>query len=493
MHISKLESIQRREFLRRTAALGVAGTAGPLAMTLAGIGEAAAQTAPEDYKALVCIFLYGGNDHDNTFIPYDDARHGVYETLRDIGDTDTKIYIPKTSLTPLVGTGLATGQQYAVQPSLVSVGKLFNDTKKLGILLNVGTLVKPTTKSGYTNAKAGDLPPKLFSHNDQFSLWQSGLSSGAEGTTQGWGGRLGDLFLDSDNKAHFTCINASGNAVFMSGKNVLPYQVSNSGSVAVNSITFGTGPFGIAACKTALSKLLNNSAPSHWMEKEWARVMKSSIDNRLAVSKGIETTDKADYFTTAFATDNLSAQLKIVARLIQARSTLGVKRQVFFVSMGGFDLHDNLMSAVSGHNVLLRRVNDAMNSFYNATVQLGVANQVTAFTASDFGRTMASNGDGSDHGWGGHHMVMGGAVDGGKFWGKAPDISNLDNALNGPDSVGQGRLLPSTSVDEYAAALARWMGVNETDLPTVLPDLRNFESNSGRSRLPLFVAPPSSA
>ena len=135
MHISKLESIQRREFLRRTAALGIAGTAGPLAMTLAGIGEAAAQTAPDDYKALVCIFLYGGNDHDNTFIPYDDTRHEVYKTLRDVGDdAKTKIYIPKTSLIPLVGSGLASGQQYAVQPSLVSVGKLFNDTKKLGIL-----------------------------------------------------------------------------------------------------------------------------------------------------------------------------------------------------------------------------------------------------------------------------------------------------------------------------------------------------------------------
>ena len=155
--------------------------------------------------------------------------------------------------------------------------------------------------------------------------------------------------------------------------------------------------------------------------------------------------------------------------------------------MGGFDLHDNLMSSVSGHNVLLKRVSEAMNSFYSATVQLGVADQVTAFTASDFGRTMASNGDGSDHGWGGHHMVMGGAVDGGKFWGKAPDLSTLAKALDGPDSVGQGRLLPSTSVDEYAAALARWMGVSETDLPTVLPNLSSFESVSGRSRLALFV------
>ena len=490
MHISKLESIQRREFLRRTAALGVAGTAGPLAMTLAGIGEAAAQTAPEDYKALVCIFLYGGNDHDNTFIPFDDSRHSVYKTLRNIGDSDTNIYIPKTNLIPLVGSGLATGQQYAVQPSMVSVGKLFNDTKKLGVLLNVGPLVKPTTKSGYANAKVGELPPKLFSHNDQFSLWQSGLSSGAEGSTEGWGGRLGDLFLDSDNKAQFTCINASGNAVFMSGENVLPYQVSNSGSVAIDSITYSQGVYGIAACKTALSKLLNNSAPSHWLEQEWARVMKSSIVNRTIVSDGIKPTDptkQPNYFTTAFATDSLSAQLKIVARLIQARNSLGVKRQVFFVSMGGFDLHDNLMSSVSGHNVLLKRVSEAMNSFYSATVQLGVADQVTAFTASDFGRTMASNGDGSDHGWGGHHMVMGGAVDGGKFWGKAPDLSTLAKALDGPDSVGQGRLLPSTSVDEYAAALARWMGVSEIDLQTVLPNLRSFESVSGRGRLALFV------
>ena len=132
-------------------------------------------------------------------------------------------------------------------------------------------------------------------------------------------------------------------------------------------------------------------------------------------------------------------------------------------------------------------VNNAMNSFYKATVQLGIQNQVTTFTASDFGRTLSSNGDGSDHGWGSHHMVMGGAVDGGKFWGKAPDISTSANALNeGPDTVGQGRLLPSTSVDEYAAALARWMGVNETDLPTVLPNLNSFEAVPGRSRLALF-------
>ena len=503
MYISKLESLQRREFLRRTAALGLAGTAGPLALSLAGIGEAAAQSAPSgDYKALVCVFLYGGNDHDNTLVPYDTDSHNVYRTLRDIGDADSNIYVPKTKLTLLQPTGLQPtsslplGQQYAVQAAMGQMANLFNVDRKMGVLLNVGPLVKPTTKTNYTNAKTGDLPPKLFSHNDQFSLWQSGLLEGAEGATRGWGGRLGDLFLGSDNKAHFTCINAAGNAMFMSGQNVLPYQVTKSGAVAIDSLKQSkTTLYGSADVKNALSTLLNPSTssnagtiyqPSHWMEQEWARMVKSSIDNQQIVTNSLQTTPT---FTTAFENDSLSAQLQIVARLIQARSSLGVGKQVFFVSLGGFDHHDGLKNAHAGavgNGGLLKMVNDAMNSFYKATEQMNIQNQVTTFTASDFGRTLSSNGDGSDHGWGSHHMVMGGAVDGGKFWGTAPNISTKDDALNGPDTVGQGRLLPSTSVDEFAAALARWMGVTDPDkLATVLPNLKSFEI-SGRSRLALF-------
>ena len=491
MHISKLQSLQRREFLRRTSALGLAGTAGPLALTLAGLGEAAAQNAPaNDYKALVCLFLYGGNDHDNTFVPYDKMSHSVYKALRDVGAVnESRIYVPVSALNPLTGSGLSDSHQYAVQAAMGDMANLFNNDKKMGILLNVGPLVKPTSKADYTNAKTGDLPPKLFSHNDQFSLWQSGLTEGAEGATQGWGGRLGDLFLDTDNKAHFTCINAAGNAVFMSGKNVLPYQVSSNGAIAVDSLVYGSGVYGINYGKDALSALLKTS-PSHWMEKEWARMVKSSIDNQTLVSGGLNASKTDNFFTTTFQDDNLSAQLKIVARLINASGSLGVTRQVFFVSLGGFDHHDNLKAAhagTDGNSGLLKKLNDALYSFYKATVQLGVSNQVTTFTASDFGRTLSSNGDGSDHGWGSHHMVMGGAVDGGKFWGKAPDLSTTANALNGPDTIGQGRLLPSTSVDEFAAALARWMGVHEDQLPTVLPNLNKFESVGGRSKLPLFT------
>ena len=478
MHISKLESLQRREFLRRTAALGLAGTAGNLALSLAGIGEAAAQsTSTDEYKALVCVFLYGGNDHDNTFVPYDTDSHNVYQALRDVGDTASNIYVPQNKLTPLVPiNNLASGRQYAVQAAMGQMANLFNDDKKMGILLNVGPLLKPTTKDNYINAKLGDLPPKLFSHNDQFSLWQSGLLEGAEGATQGWGGRLGDLFLSSDTKSsHFTCINAAGNAVFMSGKDVLPYQVTSKGAVTISSLKTSTGVYGIEDCKTALGTLLNTS-PSHWMEQEWARMMKSSIDNQQTVTEAITPTASNNYFRTSFGADNLSAQLQIVARLIQARSNLAVKRQVFFVSLGGFDLHDNL---IANHSGLLQKVNDAMYSFYKATEQLGVAEKVTTFTASDFGRTLSSNGDGSDHGWGSHHMVMGGAVDGAKFWGTAPEL-----ALDGSDTVGQGRLLPSTSVDEFATVLARWMGVTDSSqLKSVLP---NYDAFLGREPPKIF-------
>ncbi len=503
MHISKFESLQRREFLRRTAALGLAGTAGNLALSLAGIGEAAAQNAStDDYKALVCVFLYGGNDHDNTFVPYDTGSHNVYQALRNVGDAASNIYAPKTKLTLLQPTNLQPtsslplGQQYAVQAAMGKMANLFNVDRKMGVLLNVGPLMKPTNKNSYTNAKTGDLPPKLFSHNDQFSLWQSGLLEGAEGATQGWGGRLGDLFLGSDNKAHFTCINAAGNAVFMSGQNVLPYQVTKSGAVAIDSLKSSkTTLYGSAEVKNALSTLLSPSTsstagtsyqPSHWMEQEWARMVKSSIDNQQIVTSSLQTTPT---FTTAFENDSLSAQLQIVARLIQARSSLGVSKQVFFVSLGGFDHHDGLKNAhagADGTGGLLKMVNDAMYSFYKATEQLGVADKVTTFTASDFGRTLSSNGDGSDHGWGSHHMVMGGAVVGGKFWGTAPDLSTVALALDGPDTVGQGRLLPSTSVDEFAAVLARWMGVTESSqLKSVLP---NYDAFPGREPPKIFVS-----
>ena len=451
--VHRLQTLQRREFLRRASALGGAGAAAPWALNLAALGEAAAQTAPSDYKALVCVFLYGGNDYGNTVIPYDTPNHAAYQTIRQT------LAIPRdqlaaTALTPRVA--LPGARQLALAPQMVRLKTIF-DAGKLGVLLNVGTLVQPTTLAQY-KAQSVPLPPKLFSHNDQQSVWQA---STPEGAISGWGGRLGDQFLGANGNATFTCINVSGNAVFMAGQQAVQYQMSTNGAVAINGVTRPL--YGSQACADALRSLIT-AERSHWMEQELNRVVSRSVNAQSIVASALNTLPALN--TVFDSTNSLATQLQMVAKMIAARSSMGAKRQVFFVSIGGFDLHDFLPDQ---HPGLLRKVSEALGSFYDATVELGVSNQVTAFTASDFGRTLSSNGDGSDHGWGSHHFVLGGAVQGGRFWGQAPVV-----AVNGPDDVGQGRLLPSSSVDQLGATLASWMGVPATDLSRVMPQISNY-------------------
>jgi uncharacterized protein (DUF1501 family) len=353
----------------------------------------------------------------------------------------------------------------ALAPQLTGLKTLF-DAGRLGVMLNVGPLAVPTTLAQYT-AKSVPLPPKLFSHNDQQSVWQSSL---AEGATSGWGGRLGDLFLSQNSTSTFTCMNVSGNAVFMSGQQAVQYQVSGTGPVKLRATTGSS--FGSSAVSQAL-QTLTQAGSSHWLEAEHTRVMKRAVQAEAQLSAGLAGTAA---LTTPFNSANtLATQLQMVARTIAARGSLGTKRQVFFVSLGGFDLHDYLLDQ---HPGLLSTVSEALSSFYAATEELGVANQVTTFTASDFGRTVTSNGDGSDHGWGAHHFVLGGAVAGQRFYGSLPAM-----AVNGPDDVGQGRLLPTTSVDQLGAALATWYGVPTSELPLVFPNIGNFALNT----LPLFA------
>ncbi|WP_394476114.1 DUF1501 domain-containing protein [Roseateles sp. LYH14W] len=449
MRVNKLPELQRREFLRRASAVGIAGTAAPWALSLAGIGEAAAATTPGDYKALVCLFMYGGNDYGNTLVPYDATNHAAYAGIRQA------LTIPRDALAATALPAGTDGRQMALAPQLGKLKGLW-DAGKLAVQLNVGTLVQPTTLAQY-KARSVPLPPKLFSHNDQQSVWQA---SSPEGATSGWGGRLGDLFMGGNGTSTFTCINVSGNAVYMAGKQAVQYQVSTSGAVPINGITKSL--YGSAACSTALRSLITADR-AHWMEAELTRVVKRSADAQATLSTALA---GVPAFGTTFETTSLSTQLQMVAKLIAARQALGATRQVYFVSIGGFDLHDLLATQ---HPLLMTQVNDAMASFYAATVELGVADQVTTFTASDFGRTLTSNGDGSDHGWGSHHFVMGGAVKGGRYYGALPSVS-----VNGPDDVGQGRLLPTTSVDQLAATLATWMGVSATDLPMVLPQIGNY-------------------
>lgn len=468
MHILNSELHTRRAFLRRSAQLGLAGTALPFAINLAAIGEAAAFTA-NDYKALVCVFLYGGNDYANTVVTYDNDSYNRYSIIRGGGGGQSAggIALARAALTPTLlqpSIPLPGGRQYALHPAMTSLANLFN-AGKAAVQLNVGPLVVPLTRSQYSsgNRTQYPVPPKLFSHNDQQSVWQS---SAPEGSTAGWGGRMGDLALSSNTNSLFTCISVTGNAVFMSGQNALQYQVGTNGAVPINGVK--NNVYGSSAVRSAFTQLIQQPS-SQLLESAYTSVTSRAVASEAQITTGLAGVT----LNTPFAASNpLAAQLQTVARLIAARSTLGAKRQVFMVSLGGFDLHDNL---IGQQPQLMQRVSDAMSSFYEATVELGVADKVTSFTASDFGRTLASNGDGSDHGWGSHHLMVGGAVKGKAFYGIAPPVSNSNtSAAEDQWHVGQGRLLPSTSVDQYAATLATWFGVSAGEMASVLPQIGNF-------------------
>ena len=445
--------LARRALLRRAALTGLAGSAAPWALNLSLMADAAAASSSgTDYKALVCVFLYGGNDHGNTLVPVDNANHAKYAAIRGALAT-AQSALAATALTPT--TALPDGLQYALAPQLAPLKTVW-DAGKLAVQLNVGPLIVPTTVAQY-NAKSVPLPPKLMSHNDQQSMWQSDL---AEGATSGWGGRIGDLVLSGNGGSVFTCTSVTGNAVFLSGQSAVQYQLSSSGAVAIKGLQKAL--FGSSAAQAALRTLITGTQ-SHLFADEYTRVTRRSIEAEAQVTAALA---GLPALATAFPDTSLGGQLKMVARMIAARGSFGVKRQVFFVSLGGFDLHDNLLE---NHPVLLTQAADAMKAFYDATLELGVAQQVTAFSASDFGRTLSINGDGSDHGWGSHHVVMGGAVKGKAFYGTPPAT-----AVNGPDDVGQGRLLPTTAVDQFGATLATWFGVPDSDLATVVPNIGNF-------------------
>lgn len=447
----------RRAFLRRASSLSVAGAAAPWALNFAALGEAAAAGA-RDYKALVCVFLYGGNDCANTLAPFDPVHHEQYRLLRP-NLAHSRIALGGTVLqttTPALDR-LGVPVQYALAPELSPLMPLWQ-AGQLATVLNVGTLVQPTTKEQF-RARSVPLPPKLFSHNDQQSVWQA---SAAEGAVSGWGGRMAELFESGNGSATFSCVNVSGNAVFMSGRQVAQYQVTPSGPVALGALR--TPLYGSPAASAALRELVT-AARTHPLEAEHNRVTARALQARQELEAALAASRPPG---TAFAAGNpLAEQLRMVARTIGSAGALGVRRQVFFVSLGGFDNHDGLLTT---HPQLLARLAAALASFQDALAELGVAEDVTTFTASDFGRTLTGNNDGSDHGWGSVHFVLGGAVQGQRHYGTPPIFAH-----DGPDDVGQGRLVPTTSVDQYAATLGSWFGLSASQLLEVLPNLRNFD------------------
>ncbi len=448
----------RREFLRTAARLSVAGSAGPFALNLATIGAAAAQTAG-DYRALVCLFMYGANDHNNTVIPFDTANFNAYTAAR-AGLTRTVAdLLPLTPSVPLGGSN--AGRQFALPKELAPLKTIW-DAGKLAIMANVGPLIVPTTKTQYTNLSV-PLPPKLFSHNDQQSVWQA---SAPEGAKQGWGGRIGDLMASQNVNSIFTCNSVAGSAVFLSGQTTVAYQLSTAGSTPIAGLSGNL--FGSSTAGSTLRSIIT-SGSANVFTQDLAETTQRSIDANATLSTALASAPDLP-LPADLATSNLAAQLRLVARMIASRDALGARRQVFFVSLGGFDTHDDQLTTQPG---LHTQLGAALAYFYNATVSLGVANNVTTFTGSDFGRTLTSNGDGSDHGWGSHHFVLGGSVLGQRYYGTFPIMG-----LNNNDEVGSGRLLPTTSVDQFAATLARWFGVSESNLSLVLPNIGNFGSSN---------------
>ncbi len=473
-----MNSVPRRQFIGQCcAAVGATGMLSALASLRATAAAASIPSGPgipgmasdvaADYRALVCIFLNGGNDSSNLIIPYDTAGFNSYQAAR------TTLALPYADLLPITPR-TSDGRQFAMHPSTVELKNLFA-TGKLAVMANVGTLVEPTTQAQY-KALSVRLPPQLFSHNDQQAQWQSSVPDRPFKT--GWGGRMADLVnsLNTNNAVSMSMtlngVNSFQVADSITQISVQPASAAapKGGPVAFARQTGGNNPIRYQAQQDLFA-----GPQSNLFAAAFGQVSTTAIANGNTLGAALASTGS---LTTVFPDTSLGNQLKAIAYLISASSSLNLKRQVFFARISGFDTHASQVdtdTSMGAHAALLQQVSQAMSAFYDATVEMGCANQVTTFTASDFGRTFTSNGDGSDHGWGGHHMVLGGAVKGGDIYGKMPSP-----VVNGPDDTGLGRWIPSTSVDEYGATLARWFGVSETNLPVAFPNLGRFaRSNLG--------------
>lgn len=432
-----------------------------LVASASGFGWMKALAAPaSDYKALVCVFLNGGNDGNNLIVPLNTDEYAAYATVRGGLALPKSSDTPNTALLSLGAPKSQPGREFGLHPALSALLPMWQQGK-LAMQCNVGSLVAPLTMAEYKANR--NRPYSLFSHSDQQAQWQTAESEEVGRT--GWGGRLADAALGLNGGVTIpSLISLSGSTLFGVGRRTSPLVSPASGSFGLS----GTGTSASAKARTEGIAALLGMDRNNILAAAANNALGTALNSAAIISPIINNSaaSVATHFTGL--TGNFNAQLLAVAKLIEARASLGLSRQIFFVQLGGFDTHSNQISAQDG---LFAQLGNSLAAFYKAMEGLGLANQVTAFTSSDFSRTLRpASGAGSDHAWGNHHMVLGGAVKGGDFYGAFPTL-----ALKGPDDIdGAGRWLPTTSIDQYAATFARWFGVADSELTTVLPYLSRF-------------------
>jgi uncharacterized protein (DUF1501 family) len=444
----------RRDFLFGTGALTTGGLASRL-LPLSALGflsQAQAQAA-SDYKALVCVFLYGGWDGNNLLVPNDAAGYAQYSSVRPVA---SGVNLTQAEILPIQPTSSAS--LFGIHPQLSDIHPLFAQ-KKLAILANVGPLNEPTTKSNYLAKR----PENLFSHSDQQNQWQSSVSLGP--SRSGWGGRIADQMAGQSGTLP-VITSFAGTSLFTAGNSSSALALPPTGGLALQGFN------GSAAANARLAALNSILAADH--DNTYVKVAGDISAQAISLSGLVNpilsstTSSVAPLF--AGQNNSIAQQLLAVAKLIEARGQVGARRQVFFVSLGGFDTHGAELNTL---DTLLGQFSPALKSFYDATVQLGVANNVTTFTLSDFGRTLQPNSNaGTDHAWGNHHFILGGAVRGGDLYGRFPTLARA-----GPDDADtSGRWIPTTAVEQYGATLARWFGLTEPAIAQVFPNLARFAS-----------------
>jgi len=463
----------RRQFLRTASMASMAGiSASPFILGLNSMAAMAQSSSSTGYKALVCVFLQGGNDGHGTVIATDPSSYSAFTQAR---SGAPGLAYPIANLLPITLKTPQTGRTFALNPALTGVQNLFN-AGRAAIVANSGTLIAPATKA-QVQANSVPLPASLYSHFDQTAAWQAIASNGGSAEHVGWGGAVADLIesMNMNSNSMFTCISTAGIALFLSGQTSFQLNVTSAGPIPIYGLA--NPPFGLPQTANPLSSILTNDE-NNLFAKEYGVVVNRSIQAQATLASsmlpagpgGIPNPPQyLDPMTNKLVDNQLATSLQTVARIISGSSALGVTRQIFYVQLGSFDTHNN--QAVQ-HAQLLSQLGGALEYFDGVMVANGMGNNVTSFTASDFGRTLTCNSNGTDHGWGSHHFVVGGAVRGQDMYGQYPVIG-----ANQANDVGAGRLIPTTSVDQYAGTLARWFGLSDGQVRQVFPNFGNFGSS----------------